>query len=113
MIVTLALLSGCVSASVAAEPAPAGYREKAIAAITPRLKDPFSVKEMKVTKPYIERNSGVGNNGKWQVCATFYAKNSFGGYGPTVAFVTFSHGQVTDVGINSPQNYYTECAGAS
>lgn len=114
-IALVVLVAGCdtVPATTVTEPSPSGYRQKSEAAIKAQLKDPFSVKEMKFTPPYIEKNSGVGYNGKWQVCSTFYAKNSFGAYTPTIASVTFSNGSVLDVMMGTPKSFPQECAGAS
>lgn len=113
IIACFVLLAGCTTAPPAVSgSAPKGYEASSKAAIRQSLKNPFDVREFRMTAPYIAPNDSI-YRGNWQVCARFYAQNSFGAIMPTVAMVTYKGDQVSNVNVGTEQRQYAECASAS
>lgn len=91
-------LVGCTSASavdVAKDPKPSAADQKATAAMRSILKDPFSVRDFRVSEPYRAGSSAYYPNA-WNVCVSLYAKNGFGAYDRGFYRVYFKNGQVVD-----------------
>jgi hypothetical protein len=90
-------LAGCTSTSVAAnDPQPTNTDAKAIAAIRAVLKDPSSIQGLQLGNPTRATTNRIYPNA-WNVCATFGARNSFGGMTRGAYRVFFKDNKVVDV----------------
>lgn len=67
-----------------AGPRPDNYRELVVEYMKESFKDPASIRDAKISSPYIYQKRAV-----WQVCVEANAKNSMGGYVGTRAFVAW------------------------
>ncbi|MBD9544255.1 hypothetical protein IB276_32950 [Ensifer sp. ENS04] len=92
-------LVGCTSTpskETMADPKPTGTDAKAAAALRGILKDPFSVREFRLSNAF-RAPANHYYPGKWAVCARFYAKNGFGAYDKGSYIVYFRDGEVLEV----------------
>jgi hypothetical protein len=94
--------------SAAEDRKPTGTDAKATAAIRRVLKDPFSVREFSLGSPHRATNNFIYPNA-WNVCASFYAKNSYGAYNRGAYRVFFKNNQVVDVKGGSDVTIKADC----
>ncbi|MBC2806545.1 hypothetical protein C3Y94_025685 [Rhizobium ruizarguesonis] len=109
---TIALAAaGCTSVSstaVTSDPQPTNTDQKALAVIKGALKDPYSVRDIRLGHPHRAVDNFAYPNA-WAVCATFNAKNSFGGYAPGAYLVFFKNNQAIDIKGGPTVSVYPEC----
>ncbi|HWT62975.1 MAG TPA: hypothetical protein VN150_10360 [Ochrobactrum sp.] len=104
--------AGCTTAGpskeVAADPKPIGVDQKVVQTIKTSMKDPFSVREVKVGMPFRAVNN-FAHPHAWAVCTTLYAKNSYGAYNQGTYLVFFKNNQVIDMLGGTQTPVYAEC----
>jgi len=110
-IIAALAVAGCTSvdnAAVASDPMPTNTDAKAVAAIKVALKDPFSVRDLKIGRPFRAVNN-YGHPNAWAVCSTFFAKNSFGAYNQGLYMIYFEKDRVIDLTGGPGIAIYPEC----
>jgi len=110
LVLGLIALTGCTSTSnvVANDPQPTGTDAKAIVAIRAVLKDPSSLQALQLSQPRRATHNVIYPNA-WNVCATFSARNSFGGYTRGAYRLFFRNNQVIDVKGGSGATIKDDC----
>lgn len=95
----MVLLSSCATQPAPTKPIgdiPKNYHQSAKAAVRARLKNPFDVKEVKVSSP-ITIVYDYNQAPKWTVCVSLYARNGFNAYVPGAYYVAFDGDRVVKV----------------
>lgn len=97
----LIVLAGCASSAEPMDnigPSPANYRDMARAHIRSHFYDPYSVRDVEVSQPFLGGtviNDSMESGRGWVVCVRANAKNRFGAYtGTEVTLFVAREGRV-------------------
>jgi hypothetical protein len=91
-------------------PAPKNAEQQAKTALRASLKNPFDVKEVRISRPTTVVYD-IGLAPQWTVCMSLYARNGFNALTKGEYFIAFKNGVVSNVVSISDYNFIQSQAG--